>query len=314
MVVVSVWITPLRTALMHPPQENIWVTVVLEAGTPTMVIVVIIETPIATPIVTVTLDDVEETAKRTAIFMEGTTAIGVTAEAPLLPEVDATLLSTGVGEVIPGARLLEEAALHHVGNGITIPLRPLRLPLPIPLAGKCFYSPIQYPFFFLFLYFFIVLWPDECLQDHRCFMVKRRRKVKIIGSSDEALHNFPFIPIVVYKIPCLSCREERTSLRLDVGRYSIVKFSSCQVPLVISFSLPLFPSTEDISANSLLVKQLSMVKWQASTIAPSVVALCLCCPSTGFVGIDRPLGTCWKRSARTASFLRHCGLSWPTHL
>lgn len=154
MVVVSVWTTPLRTALMHPPQENIWVTVVLEAGTPIMVTAVIIETPIATPIVTVTLDDVEETAKRTAIFMEGTTAIGVTAEAPLLPEVDATLLSTGVGEVIPGARLLEEAALHHVGNGITIPLRPLRLPpLPRPLAGKYFYSPVQYLFFFLFLYF-----------------------------------------------------------------------------------------------------------------------------------------------------------------
>ena len=153
MVVVFVWTTPLRTARMHLPQVNIWVTVVLEAGIPIMVTAAIIETPIATPIVTVTLDDVEETAKRTAIFMEGTTAIGVTAEAPLLPEVDATLLSTGVGEVILGARLLEEAALHHVGNGITIPLRPLRLPLPIPLAGKCFYSPVQYLFFFLFLYF-----------------------------------------------------------------------------------------------------------------------------------------------------------------
>lgn len=138
MAVVFVWTTPLRTARMHPPQENIWVTVVLEAGIPIMATVVIIETPpTATLIVTVTLDDVEETAKRTAIYTEGRTAIGVTAEAPLLPEVDATLLSTGAGEVILGAHLLEEAALHHVGNGITMPLRPLRLPpLPMPLAGK----------------------------------------------------------------------------------------------------------------------------------------------------------------------------------
>lgn len=151
MVVVFVWITPLRTARMHPPQENIWVTVALAAEIPIMVIVVIIETLTATPIVTVTPDDVEETAKRTAIYMEGTIAIGVTAEAPLLREVDATLLSTGVGEVILGAHLLEEAAPHHVGNGIMMPLPPLRLPpLPMPLAGKCFYSPVQYLFSFFY--------------------------------------------------------------------------------------------------------------------------------------------------------------------
>jgi hypothetical protein len=181
MAVVFVWTTPLRTARMHPPQENIWVTVVLGAGIPIMATVVNIEIPTATPIVTVTPDDVEETAKRTAIYMEGTTAIGVTAEVPLLPEVDAILLSTGVGEVILGARLLEEAALHHVGNGITMPLRPPRLPpLPRPLAGKCVYSPVQY----LFSSFYFSTFSSCCgrtsgLQDHRCLMVKGEERSRI---------------------------------------------------------------------------------------------------------------------------------------
>lgn len=180
MVVVFVWTTPLRTARMHPPLENTWVTVVLGAGIPIMVTVVIIETPTAaTPIVTVTPDVVEETAKRTAIFMEGTTAIGVTAEVPLLPEVDATLLSTGVGEVILGAHLLEEAALHHVGNGITIPLRPPRLPpLPMPLAGKCFSSPVQYLFFLYFFTFSSCCGRASGSQDHRCSMVKGEERSK----------------------------------------------------------------------------------------------------------------------------------------